>query len=1034
MNLPKFSVEHSLFANLLSVMVLVSGLLLLFFNKLPREAFPNVDYGFVTVQTTYGGATSKEIEKLITIPIEDELREVDGIEELTSISLEAFSMIFIQMDPDVENSDKVVNDIQRAVDRVPDLPDESEDPIVAEIRTEDQPVLIVSLSGEDIWTLRQTARSLEDWIEEMKGVARVDKSGWRETEIWVSVDPEKLEAYHLALEEVARALRSRNTNVPGGKLYIDGEQHVIRTLGEFETPEEIENVIIRANDQGNWLSVGDVAEVDYALEENDKIEKTNGHMAVNLVVAKKAREDTLNLVRDVRERIEAFRPQLPDDVNLHVMEDLALKYVRRRLRILTFNGTVGVLLVALVLLLFLTPRTAFLTALGIPLSFGAALIVMWMMGITINLLTMFGLVIVLGLVVDDAIVVAENSYRYLEQGMPAHEAAIKGAQEVVKPVTATILTSVAAFLPLAFMSGIIGKFMAVFPVVVIATLVASLLECLFILPSHFADFVTPKTSRIQEWAGGWFEKARMGYLRILEGALKVRWFFLIGVFAIMAGSLILAATKMRFVLFPARGVETFFVRVEAPSGTSLDQVNKIIEPIEKEIEKLPEKELDYFLTTVGLQQEEAGDPATRRGTNLGQIQVYLQSDGRDREAQEIMDEIQAAIEVPDEVEISFEEIRTGPPVGKPVDVQIRGKDFAQLEAIAAEYKEYLSGIEGVKDIRDDYESGKPEFRVMVDEQAARRAKVGFADVGRTVRYAFAGGRATSIKTTEEEVDVLVRLPESARHNLSTLDALVVENTQGDLVPLRRIATFEQAPGVSMIKHIDYQRAISVSARIDEKVTTSVEVNRRLQKDFADISKRHPGYTVRYAGEDEDTKESMAGLFIAFGLAALAIYSILAVALNSLVHPITVMIAIPFGLIGVILAFYFHNLELSFMAMLGVVGLSGVVVNDSIVLVDFIDRYSRRRGESRLKGIIEAAQHRFRPVLLTTATTAVGLAPVAYGIGGLDPFLMPAAMALTWGLIFATVLTLVFIPCLYAIELDVKNLLLRLLGRPPRPLA
>lgn len=428
--------------------------------------------------------------------------------------------------------------------------------------------------------------------------------------------------------------------------------------------------------------------------------------------------------------------------------------------------------------------------------------------------------------------------------------------------------------------------------------------------------------------------------------------------------------------------------------------------------------MDHFVSDIGIHQQAPGDPASRRGTNLAQITVYLSKRGQRLGADTLMDTLRKQVDAPAGFEVTFEAARPGPPVGKPVQVSIRGEEFAVLEEVAESYKALLRATPGVRDIRDDYEPGKPELRMVVDEEAAMRAGVPIERVARTVRAAYEGGKATSIKRTDEEVDVLVRFPEASRHNPTTLQAVHVENPQGHLVPLSRIVSAEQAPGLSFIKHLDYRRTITVTAEVNERVVTSNEVHAKMFRAFADLESRYPGVTVRYGGEREETQESLRGLGQAFLIAAVVIYLILATTFQSLTHPLLVMSAIPFGLIGVVWSLKLHGEPFSFMAILGLVGLTGVVVNDSIILVDFINRM-RRQGLHPIRAILAGGWLRLRPVLLTTVTTVVGLAPVAYGIGGLDPFLRPAALSIIWGLSFATTLTLLFIPCAYAAADDLK---------------
>ncbi len=1023
MKIVDFAVRNSLVVNLLSVLVVIAGIMVV--STMTREAFPNVTYDMVLVETTYPGSTPQEVEKQVSIPLEDELNEIDGIDEMRSVSVEGLSILLVQLDPDARNKPKIVNDIQRAVDRVSDLPDEADDPVVEEVETHNLPIMIVTLTGPDIWQLRETAESLEDLLEDLPGVASVNKEGWQDSEIWVEVDPAKLKALHLSLDEVVRALSGRNLNLPGGKLYLEGQEHLIRTVGEFETPEEIEEVIIRANESGYWLRIKDVAKVRYSLEEQDRIEKMNGQRAINLVVVKKESADTLKLAGTVQAFVDDYQAQLTNGVTVFASEDLSLSYVRRRLKILINNLSCGIGFLMIALMLFLSGRVAFLTAMGIPIAVLATFLILPTFGMNINLLSMFGFVLVLGMLVDDGIVVSENCFRYLERGMSPQEAAIKGTSEVVAPVTATILTTISAFAPLMFMSGLIGRFVWVIPAVVITALVASLVESVVVLPSHIADFARPQapegTTRFKRLSrAAWFKRLRRIYMWMLKTALKGRWLVFGGFVAAFLVTGLVATKFMRFTLFPSAGAQTFFIKIEGPTGTSLEELDTQIFPLEEAITKIGGEDLSHFVTRLGIQQEWRDEPATRRGSNVGQIQVYMSSrQKRLQSAAQIIQGLRKTIVIPEGFEISYELVRTGPPVGKPVEVHLRGDHYPVLEEAAEAYKEVLRSIDGVSDVKDDYEPGKPEYKVLVNEQQAKRAGLGVRDIAETVRAAYDGRRATTIKLTDEEIDVVVRFPEVSQEDPETLKQLVVENPQGHLVPLTRIVDVKREEGVSFIKHLDRKRSISVTADVDESVVTSLQVHQKLDHSIPDFLSRFPGVTVRYGGEQEKTQESMAGLGRAFIIAAGVMYVILATTFQSLFHPVVVMLSIPFGVIGVAWAFFFHGEPLSFMTMLGVVGLSGVVVNDSIILVTFINRV-RRSGQSMKRAILTSGYLRFRPVILTTITTMVGLAPVAYGIGGLDPFLKPAALAMVWGLATATVLTLILIPCVYAMLDDVQR--------------
>ncbi|RKY33067.1 MAG: AcrB/AcrD/AcrF family protein [Candidatus Omnitrophota bacterium] len=1021
MKISEFSVKHSLLVNLISVFILIAGFYTLYIYQIQREAFPEVSFDRVVITTFYPGAAPEEVEKLVTVPIEKELKGVDGIEEIQSASIENNSSILVNISQDAKDKDKVVDDIKQAVDRAQGLPKEAEEPYVTEVTSGEIPVIEVALSGQLTESeLQEYAESLEDILEDIPVVSRIFRKGWRDKEVWVEVDPFKLKEAYLSLEEVMEALRKRNISVPAGKLRGEKE-YSIRTTGEFYSKEEIENVVIRANETGNWLRIKDVASVRFSFEDEDIINKSSGTRSINLTVIKRASGDSIKVVDAVRKQTGDFLKQADPALKVSYIDDVAY-YINRRLGVLKNNGILGLLLVCVVLVLFLHLRVAILTALGLPIAFGATLAIMGFMGISVNLVTMFGLIVVLGMLVDDGIIVAENCSRYLESGLNRREAAIIGAQEVAQPVTTTIITTIAAFCPLMFMSGMLGKFIWGIPLVVIIALSASLFEALVILPSHFADFAHKNQSVKFKKELPWFKKLLDFYTNILKKALNRRYLVILilgGVFL----STIFLASRMRFVLFSSEeGIEQFYIRAEAPIGTNLYETNKLIAQIEDEIAELPQDELDAYTTQVGsIGRSWMFDPYGKSGSHVAQITVYVTPyTQRKRTLNEIIEALREKVKgTPGFEKVYFEKEKEGPPVGKPIAVQIRGEEFSVLEEISQKISSFLANINGVSDITSDYEVGRGEIRVIIDEEEAARAYLSVGEIATSIRNAFKGGVATSIKPVkaEEEIDVLVRFPEKYRDEKEIFEKILIPNRFGNLIPLNKIARLEERISVERIRHLDGKRVITLRAEVDNKNVTSLQANQLLQREFKDIPLEYPGYQIDYGGEQEENVRSIKDFIKAFILAFFLIFLILAANFNSLIQPLVVMIAIPFGLIGVVWAFFFHGLNLSFFMLMGVVGLTGVVVNDSIVLVDFINNL-RRKKVARRDSIIQAGQLRLRPVILTTVTTALGLAPTAYGLWGGDPFLRPMALTIVWGIICATALTLVAIPCIYAIIDDI----------------
>ncbi len=1076
MKIAEFSVKNSLFINLVSVLIIIIGVISMF--TLNREAFPVIEFDKVSVQTVYPGAPAEDVEKFVTTLLETELRQVDDIEEILSVSREGLSSISLTMNPDIDENDrrKIVNDIQKAVDRVTDLPRDIEDrPVVFEVNSKIFSVINIGLSGNiNEHALQDIADNLKDELEEIDGVAKVTHQGYRDQEFWVEPDLNKMLLMHVSIEEIMAALKGRNITVPAGTLKTQDEDFVVKTTGEFTTKEEIENVIIRANDAGNWLRVKDVAFVRDTFEEQTQISKNMGEKAVLLSVYKKEKGDAIDVVDNTYKVLESFKGGLPKEIHMRTYDDMSY-YIKRRLNVLRANGIIGFILVTLILFAFLHSRPAIFTALGIPMAMATTLGFMHVLGLTINLLTMFGLIIVLGMIVDDGIIIAENVYRYVEKGMSPKMAAIKGAGEVIAPVAATIITTIAAFFPLMYMGGILGKFLRFIPLMVIVALCSSVLEAFFILPSHLADFLKPA-----ETANGESRKTRKDlktifiitivsavvgaiasvltgsspvgviflillagagsmavkkypvldtmigyYKKLLEKALSKRYAVAAGITAVLLVCLFIIAFVLPKAMFSGKGVEEFQVRAEAKVGTPLEKTNELLKPAEELIRSMPKKYLQTFITTVGSIEagRGMGDPSAKSGSNVAQIHVYLTPmQLRDKGPQEIMDDLRPELEkIKGFEKLYFYELKEGPPVGRDIEFNIRGDDLGKLRELADAVKQYMQGVEGVSDLSDSLDMGNRELRIVVDREKARQAQLSVGQIALSMRNAFEGGIATSIRKTkaEEEINVRVRVPEKARTSREVFDKLTVPNARGNLVPLKQVAHIELTQGLRSITHLDGKRYIQVAASVNQKKIKSSILVKKVLKKFNEIARDYPGYSIRIGGEEKENREAFADLKIAFLLAALAIFMILATLFKSLVQPFIVMLAIPFALIGVVVALLLHGEPLGLLAFIGIVGLAGVVVNDSIVLVDFINKL-RREGVSRRNSIIQSGVLRFRPVMLTTLTTVAGLSTVAYGIGGFDPFLQPMALSISWGLAFATVITLIAMPCFYAIVDDLTQ--------------
>ncbi|MCB1178858.1 MAG: efflux RND transporter permease subunit, partial [Leptospiraceae bacterium] len=877
-----------------------------------------------------------------------------------------------------------------------------------------------------------------------------------------------MDIFDISPQMIINALKVQNISFPGGNSIVNGRETAIRTVGEFDTPKEVGDVYIRSNDAGRGVKLSEVANIKEGFSDKVYIEKVNGLYSIGLVIKKKEKGDAITLVEKVKEVTSKFEEKNKNALTFAYVNDLS-KYIKRRLGVLKSNGLSGFFLVIASLFFFLGWRISLMVAIGLPLAFGMTIACLDYIGFTLNLISMMGLIIVVGMLVDDAIVISENIYRYIEEGMEAREACIRGTAEVVAPVTATITTTCAAFGPMLFVSGIFGKFIFSIPMVVIIALASSLLEGIFILPSHVYDInknVPPRVTEEEEKSHWYISVRDKFYKPILSWCLTHAKLTILIFNICFFLSIALAVKFGRFKLFPG-GVEIFMVKITGPVGLTLEQTERFAKVVEMEIAKLPKEEIENYVTRIGITQKDTNDPFTKRGKNFGMVKVYLTPDSeRERSTDEILNELRSKtiwmmddealkafierekilskgkiktenkeIALPQKFEIppgfedlkgklsvlDYEKLQGGPPVGKPVAIEIRGDDFEILKKIGEEYKEVMRKTPGVIDVGDDFNEGKDEIRISVNESLASQAGISAQQIAIAINSAFQGAVATTIKRADEEVDVRVRFPEEYRNDLSSLDKIYVTNMQGYHIPINKLISYTQSPGIASINHLDGKRLLTATANIDDTTTDPRKANAAIKQLAGDLIDKYPGYRMRFGGENKDTEESLASLGRAFLVAFIIIFMILASLFKSFVQPLIVASAIPFSFMGVSIAFITHGHYFSFLSFIGIIGLSGIVVNDSIVLVDFANQIKAHNPKiSTFDLLMETGTKRLRPVLLTTITTVLGILPTAYGIGGADPFLMPMALAIGWGLAFATSLTLIFVPVQYKLVYDFRS--------------
>ncbi len=986
--------------------------------QMPAELLPNVNLDEAIVWVAYPGVSPEEIETLVTKPLEEEIESVEDVEHVSSTSSESRCVIDVRFKPGLSDDDfdKRVLDLRTAVDAAgARLPNDLEDPVVIPIKlAEVIPILSVSIGGQESDTvLREIAEDLREEILDIAYVGDVDVVGTREREIHIELDADRLAAYGIPIAQVVGSLAARNLNVPGGTLDLSTSEYIVRTLGEFESLQGIEDHVIASGPEGGQIRIRDVGSVNDSLADPLTYARLNGERSVTLWVMKESSGSIVSVARRIRDVIDDFDARLTEDVSFEVRNDASIE-VRDVLRILQRNAAFGIALVALTLFMFIGARNAVLACIGIPFSFFGAFILMNAAGITVNTLSLFSLVLVLGMLVDDAIIVIENIYRHMEEGMPRREAAILGAKEVQAPVTAAVLTTVAAFLPLLLMTGTWGKFMAVIPKVVTFALLVSLVEALFILPSHMADF--GRVDLTQNRHRPLFLRLTRGYERFLRLVLRRRYLAMLAIL-LMAFVAIGLATTLDIRIFEEEDIDQFEIRAQTRIGTRIEETDRIARQLEAIVADLPEDEIEAVVTRVGFMIE---NHRGRLASHNMQINVDLVDAGeRSRSDMEIMDALRDDLnDVAGLTWLSLTRPEQGPPSGNPVEVRVEGEDPIVLSTIAGLVKGRLAEVPGVVEIDDDTTPGKSEMRVSVIQDRAALYGLTVSDIAGALRMSFEGVEATKYRGEgDDEIDVIVRLEESDRLDMDDLEQLPIATPAG-IVPLSNVAEFGIAAAQAELNRRDGTRVVTVTAGL-EGGTTSTEVNGLLQREFDDIPVRYPGYRLDFGGEYQETQESFTSLLLAFLVAILLIYAILGTEFQSFIQPLIIMFTVPFAFIGVVVGLVVMRFPFTLNAGVAIVALAGVVVNDSIVLVDFIKR-SRASGTDRWESVVQAGCQRLRPILLTSITTIFGVLPLAMGWGGSSRSWGPMAASLAWGLAFATLLTLFIIPALFSIVDDIRK--------------
>ncbi len=1016
MNLARISVNNSVTVNTIMVTVIFLGLISL--SKLPREYMPDVSFNMAIIVTAYPGTSPEDVEKLITIPIEDEIRDVDNIDFIASKSSEGRSLVFVRFEDMSENEFKMIlQDLRSAVNKVHDLPEDAEDPSIIELESgELLPALQVSITGDlPEASLKELADEFNNRLLEIDHIGKIELTGSRERQIWVKVNPDLLYSHGLSLEQIVQALKSTNFNMPAGTLEVGSSEYLIRTMGEYERPQAITNVIVRSDPEGHHVKIGNIAEVEDTFERARTLSFFNQKHGVSFNISKKKKGSTIAIVDQIKELAKEFEEyRLPPGCRIIISNDSSIQ-IRSAIRKLGTNAIMGTFFVVILLCLFVGKRNALFAGIGIPVSIMCTFIFMDFAGESLNTSSLFALMMVVGIIVDDAIVIIENCYRYIQKGLSPREAAIIGTTEVMSPVFAACLTTIAAFLPLMLMTDIIGKFLRVVPVVICLAITASLLEAFLILPSHIADWSTKgKHSRLRERVMNVLGKI---YTNQIAFVLKRRYLFVSGTLASFTACLSLLMFGIIDVdMYSMEEISQFYVQVRMPAGTNLKNTNTVLSEIENRIVKtLPAHELEAIVTNAGVIFTENEWIVN---TSCGHIMVDLvEQNSTRRSIDEIIRQCRKSLEnVARPTSIEFRKLRAGPPMSADVEIKVVGKYLSKIQKASEEVKKTLSLIPGVFDIKDDLSFGKKDLKIYIDEDKAALYGLDFFRIASAIRNAYDGKVATVFREGDEEVDVIVKFDPDKVGNIENIENIKIMTSQGRLIPFRNLGYVKLEPGYTKIRHFKLDRAATITASVDKKISSTVKVNQLIQDKTKKLMRKYPGCRLRFEGAFRDMKEAFSSLYKLFALGIFFIYIILGSQFKSYTQPFIILLTVPFAFIGAIISLIMTNDPFSIIVLYGFIGLAGIAVNDAIVMLSFINN-ARKHGAGRWRSIMKSGRLRLRPILLTSITTMFGVLPMALVLGGKSKIWAPMANTLFWGLGFATFLTLFILPAVYTIIVD-----------------
>ncbi len=1033
----KWMAHNHVAANLLMALFVIGGVVLGYSIK--QEVFPEINLDKVQVSVSYPGASPEEIEEGIILKIEENISGVDGIKEIKALAIEGMGTVTATVDTGM-NPDQVLQDIKSEVDRIITFPEDAEKPVTAKLLNRREVISLVVYGNVSERTIREWAESMRDELLVMDEVTQADLSGVRPYEISIEIPEENLRRYNLTLEQVSQIVQKASLDLPGGSIKPQGGEILIRTKERRYFGPGYEEIIVKSNADGTIIRLKDIATVRDTFEEIDLYARFDGMPAAMVRVFRVGEQKPLKISEIVREFAEKKKGELPDSVHVATWNDTS-EVLQSRINLLLKNALLGLVLVLIILSLFLQIRLALWVMLGIPISFLGALLIMPGLDVSINMISLFAFIMALGIVVDDAIVVGENIFEHRQRGKGHLQAAIDGAREVAVPVTFSILTSIVAFMPLVFVEGTMGKFIKVIPLVVISILFVSLVESLFVLPSHLSLGKRQKENgdpshieRVRRRVAEGLTRFIKGpYRKFLSLCLKNRYATVATAIAILIITIgIVRGGIIKFRFMPEVDGDVITVSLEMPRGTLVSETAKVQEQIvsvgkevvaEYDSQRTDGRSILRYIYSVVGGTIAGGGPAggsTSSGTHLTNIAMLLApSEIRELEAVEISSKWRERVgELPGAESLTFASNLVH--MGANIDVQMAHDDIEVLVPAVDRLKKTLAEYPGVDDIADNYPVGKREVKLKLTPEA-RTLGITEQDLARQIRGAFYGAEALRLQRGRNEVKVMVRYPESDRKSMWDFESMRIRTPQGGELPLHRAAIVEEGRGFSEINRTDRKRVINVTATVDSRRANAEEILADIKINIlSQLLADYPGLSYSLEGEEKERRDSMGSMLSGFILALFGIFALLAIPFRSYSQPLLIMLAIPFGMVGAIIGHLLLGFDLSILSIFGIVALSGVVVNDSLLLIDHINSH-RRDGKPLFDALLDSGQRRFRPILLTSLTTFFGLMPMIFETSVQAQFLIPMAISLGFGIMFATGITLLLIPTLYMLLEDVRGL-------------